>query len=144
MFVSWLLPSCESQSKTSTPAASVPITETKQTNEPPAPIAIGEDKSHFDAYATNIYASNDSLYVVLDFVAIKYKNVDERIIENNQTRLRKYRVDSTTLIVLKNCQQISSRELLKQAPEIIANRKQVVVGQASNGTLSSINFGCYE
>jgi hypothetical protein len=128
------------QSKPNLPTESKPA---KLDNSQPL-IALGEDKSHIDAYATDMYASNDSLFVVLDFVEIKYHNVDEREIVNNQTRLRKYLVDSSTYILLKSCQQLSSKALLQEAPKILADRKQLVVGQAANGVLSSINFGCYE
>jgi hypothetical protein len=128
-------PTTTHQSTESTPA--------KPVNSQPA-IAFGEDKSHIDAYATDIYASNDSLFVVLDFVAINYHNVDEREIVNNQTRLRKYVIDTSTYILLKSCEQLSPKALLQQAPTILADRKQLVVGQAANGVLSSINFGCYD
>lgn len=65
-----------------------------------------------NAYAKNIYEKNGIIYVDLDFVEIKYKNIDERVIVNKNPKLRTYIIDLYTLIATKDCKELTALDIL--------------------------------
>lgn len=106
-------------------------------------IILGEDKQEFNAYIKNIYQKKGIVYIELDFVEIKYKNVDDRIIINKNPKIRTYIIDKVTKIHTKDCKEIRHIEIMKQKENILKYKSIIVIGGSQNGKLTYINFGCY-
>lgn len=106
-------------------------------------IVLGENIPEINAYAKNIYKKNDVIYIELDLVEIKYKNVDDRIIVNNNPKIRTYVIDNRSLIYSNDCKEISASELFKIKEKLLKDHSIIVVGTSENGRMKSINFGCY-
>ncbi len=106
-------------------------------------IPLGEDKEEINAYVKNIYEKDGIVYVDLDFVEIKYKNVDERVIVNRSSKIRTYIVDLDTFVMTKDCKEITSLDMLKYKNKILENRSYIVIGKSKEGKMLSLNFGCY-
>ncbi|MDR2270131.1 MAG: hypothetical protein LBF27_04415 [Sphingobacterium sp.] len=106
-------------------------------------IPLGEDQEEINAYIKNIYERNGIVYVDLDFVVVKYENVDERVIVNRNPKIRTYIVDLDTYIMTKDCKKITSLEMLKHKSTLLKDTSTLVIGQSKDGKMLSLNFGCY-
>lgn len=106
-------------------------------------IILGEDMEEINAYAKNIYEKNGIIYVDLDFVEIKYKNIDERVIVNKNPKLRTYIIDLYTLIATKDCKELTALEILDYKDILLKDKSAIVIGESKDGKMLSINFGCY-
>ncbi|MCC9074253.1 hypothetical protein LNQ49_21920 [Flavobacterium sp. F-65] len=107
-------------------------------------IVFGEDKKEINAFLKRIYKINDEVVIDIDFVQIKYENVDEKIIINKNSKIRTYKVDSNTLIYSKDCKTLNKDELFKNRDKIEHDKSTVLVGEAEDGKMKSLNFGCYD
>lgn len=106
-------------------------------------IILGEDMEEINAYAKNIYEKNGIIYVDLDFVEIKYKNIDERVIGNKNPKLRTYIIDLYTLIATKDCKELTALDILDYKDILLKDKSAIVIGESKDGKMLSINFGCY-
>ncbi|TDL99585.1 MAG: hypothetical protein C4K58_06755 [Flavobacteriaceae bacterium] len=106
-------------------------------------ITLGEDKEEINCYVKNIYNRNEIVYIELDFVEIKYENVDERVIINNNSKIRTYIVDSHTSIGTKDCKELNALDMLKYKDSLLKDKTTIVIGESKDGKMLSINFGCY-
>ncbi len=106
-------------------------------------VETGEDKKEFSALVKNI-SQEDGVVIILDFVEVIYSNSGERKVKNTNSKLRRYKADSSTLIYLKNCNEVRVSELHLFRNEILKDSTQVAIGSSKNGKLESINFGCYD
>lgn len=61
-------------------------------------IVLGEDKEEINGLVKNIYKINGEVFIDIDFVQIKFENVDERVVVNENKKIRTYKVDQETLI----------------------------------------------
>ena len=75
------------------------IAESNQENN----VILGEDLPEINAYAKNIYKKNNVIYIEIDLVEIKYKNVDVKIIVNNNPKIRTYIINENSLIYSYVC-----------------------------------------
>lgn len=106
-------------------------------------VALGEDLDEINCYVKNIYAIGNNIYVDIDVIQIKYRNIDERYIVNQNLKIRTYLVDKNTLIYSDDCKEISPTHLLKIKSRLLNNKEIIAVGKSENGKMLSINFGCY-
>lgn len=106
-------------------------------------IILGEDTKEINSYIRDIYEKNEIIYIDLDFVEIKYKNVDERVIINKNHKIRTYIIDLYTKIATKNCKELNALDMLKHKDSLLKDKITVVIGEAKDGKMLSINFGCY-
>ena len=107
-------------------------------------IKLGEDKEEMHGLVKRIYNIDHSVFIDLDFIEISYKNVDERVIKNNNPMIRTYEVDTSTLIYSNDCKTLKSFELLEPAHANLLDSSIIVVGSSKDGKMTSINFGCYD
>ena len=106
-------------------------------------IKLSEDIKEINAYTKDIFEINGIYYIEIDLVEIKYKNIDERVIVNNNSKLRTYIIDTNTIIYSDNCKRVNPAELLQRKKIILENKSIIIVGQSKKGKMISINFGCY-
>ncbi|MDM1370075.1 hypothetical protein HX052_17580 [Myroides marinus] len=106
-------------------------------------MGLGENLDEFYAYVDNIYMKDNVVYVDIDLVEIQYKNIDERVIVNNNSRIRTYIVDNSSLIVSNNCKDLTPSELYDIRKILLDDKSILMVGQTLKGKMISINFGCY-
>lgn len=106
-------------------------------------IVLGENIPEINAYAKKIYKKDNVIYIELDLVEIKYKNVDDRIIVNQNPKIRTYIIDNRSLIYSNDCKEISASKLFKIKEKLLKNHSVIVIGTSENGRMKSINFGCY-
>ncbi len=104
---------------------------------------LGEDIDEINAIAKNIYEKNGTIYVDIDIVQIKYKNIDERVIINENTKIRTYQIDENTLIYSKDCKNLKPLDLLEIKDSLLNDKSIILVGNSEKGKMLSINFGCY-
>lgn len=104
---------------------------------------MGEDKDEIDAYVKDIYEKNGNIYIDLDFVEIKYKNVDDRVIVNKNPKIRTYIVDLYTQIATKDCKELISLDMITHRKELLKNKFALVIGKSKDCRMLSLNFGCY-
>lgn len=108
-----------------------------------AKIVLGEDKNEINALVKRIYEVNSEVFIDIDLVQIKFENVDERVVVNENPKIRTYKVDSKTLIYSKDCKNLSVKELIETKNEILQDQTIILVGKAKDGKMESLNFGCY-
>jgi hypothetical protein len=113
--------------------------ENKNTDE----IILGEDMEEINSYVKDIYKKNGIIYIDLDFVEIKYENIDERVVVNKNPKIRTYIVDLYTEILSKDCKELNALDMLKHKDSLLKDKITVVIGKAKDGKMLSINFGCY-
>ncbi|TWH98761.1 carboxypeptidase-like protein [Flavobacterium tiangeerense] len=106
-------------------------------------IKLGENIDEINAIAKNIYKKNGNVYVEIDMVQIKFKNIDERVIVNDNSKIRTYLIDSNTLIYSNDCKRLSPSELLKNKDTLLNDKSIIMIGQSKDGKMIDINFGCY-
>lgn len=106
-------------------------------------IVLGEDKDEINALVKRIYEVNGEVFIDIDFVQIKFENVDERVVVNENPKIRTYKVDSKTLIYSKDCKTLNLKELIKSKNKILQDKTIILVGKAKEGRMESLNFGCY-
>ena len=106
-------------------------------------IELGENIDEINAYLKNIYSLNGKVYVDIDLVQIKYINIDERKIINENTKIRTYEIDAKTLIYSNDCKTLKRLDLIKLKNNLLNNKSLILVGKSENGKMLSINFGCY-
>ena len=106
-------------------------------------IILGEDIEEINAYPLNIYKLKGIIYIELDLVKIEYKNIDEKIIVNNNSKIRTYIIDKNTLIYSSDCKTLNPEEFFQKKKTILKNNSTIAVGNSKNGKMISINFGCY-
>lgn len=106
-------------------------------------IVLGEDKKEINALVKGIYQKGEKVYIELDFVQIKYKNVDELVVVNVNPKIRTYLVDSNTLIYSKDCKVWKIKEVLQNKDLLVNDKNILLVGDSKKGVLISLNFGCY-
>lgn len=106
-------------------------------------VILGEDTEEINSYVKDIYEKNGIIYVDLDFVEIKYKNVDERVIVNKNPKIRTYIVDLYTEIATKDCKELNALDMFKNKDSLLKDKITVVIGESKDGKMLSINFGCY-
>lgn len=106
-------------------------------------IQLGENIDEINAYLKNIYSLNEKVYVDIDIVQIKYINVDEREVINENTKIRTYEIDAKTLIYSNDCKTLKRLDLIKLKDNLLNNKSLILVGESENGKMLSINFGCY-
>lgn len=115
----------------------------KKNSKTSTKIVLGEDKDEINALVKGIYEINGEVFIDLDFVQIKFENVDERVVVNENPKIRTYKVDSETLIYSKDCKTLNLKELIKSKDKILQDKAIVLVGQSKDGRMQSLNFGCY-
>ncbi|MDA6072046.1 hypothetical protein NJT12_20685 [Flavobacterium sp. AC] len=118
------------------------VTE-KKSSKSSAKIVLGDDKDEINALVKNIYEINGEVFIDLDFVQIKFKNVDERVVINENPKIRTYKVDSESLIYSKDCKTLNLKELIRSKSKILRDKTIILVGEAKGGRMQSLNFGCY-
>jgi len=106
-------------------------------------IVLGEDKDEINALVKGIYEVNGEVFIDIDLVQIKFENVDERVVVNENPKIRTYKVDSKTLIYSKDCKTLNLKELIKSKSKILQDKTIILVGKAKDGRMESLNFGCY-
>lgn len=106
-------------------------------------IVLGEDKEEINGLVKNIYKINGEVFIDIDFVQIKFENVDERVVVNENKKIRTYKVDQETLIYSKDCKTLNTKELIKSKSKILQDKTIILVGKAKDGKMESLNFGCY-
>lgn len=106
-------------------------------------IVLGEDKEEINGLVKNIYKINGEVFIDIDFVQIKFENVDERVVVNENKKIRTYKVDQETLIYSKDRKTLNTKELIKSKSKILQDKTIILVGKAKDGKMESLNFGCY-
>ncbi len=139
----FILFSCGKTTENNHPKKQSAEIKTKSDNEKQNEIVLGEDIPEINSYCKNIYEKDGKFYVELDFVEIKYKNVDERVIVNKNPKIRTYLIDDNTWISSKDCKELTPEELLKIRKKLLNDKNIIVIGTSKNGRMKSINFGCY-
>ncbi|MDY3338677.1 hypothetical protein PG279_05740 [Riemerella anatipestifer] len=109
----------------------------------PEKISLGEDFEDINAYAKNIYEKNGIIYIDLDFVEIKYRNIDEKFIVNKNPKIRTYIIDAHTLVISNDCEKLVPLDILKYKESLLKDKTAVTIGESKNGRMVSVNFGCY-
>ncbi|MHA3044003.1 hypothetical protein JSO61_001510 [Riemerella anatipestifer] len=109
----------------------------------PKKISLGEDSEDINAYAKNIYEKNGIIYIDLDFVEIKYRNIDEKFIVNKSSKIRTYIIDAHTLVISNDCEKLVPLDILKYKESLLKDKTAVTIGESKNGRMISVNFGCY-
>ncbi|MDB2463170.1 hypothetical protein N9W61_03620 [Algibacter sp.] len=106
---------------------------------------LGEDISEMSFYVKDIYRKDNLICVDLDIVQIKYTEEDDKIILNENSKIRTYIIDDTTIIYTpKNCEGVTPEKLTEIKKSVLDDKTIIVVGGSKDGVLESINFGCYE
>lgn len=116
---------------------------TKSDNKQQNEIILGENIPEVNAYVKNIYEKDNKVYVELDLVEFRYKNTDERVIVNNNPKIRTYIIDDNTLIYSNDCKRPTLEELLQIKKKLLTDKSMIIVGTSEDGRMKSINFGCY-
>ncbi|MDY3316363.1 hypothetical protein PG630_03435 [Riemerella anatipestifer] len=106
-------------------------------------ISLGEDSEDINAYAKNICTKNGTIYIDLDFVEIKYRNIDEKIIVNKNSKIRTYIIDAHTLVISNDCEKLAPLDILKYKESLLKDKTTVTIGMSKNGKMISVNFDCY-
>jgi hypothetical protein len=138
-----ILFSCDKATENNHPKKQSAEIKSKSDNEKQNEIILGEDTPEINAYAKGIYKKDGKFYVELDFVEIKYKNVDERVIVNKNPKIRTYLIDHRTSIASKDCKELTPEELLKIRKKLLNDKNIIVIGTSKDGKMESVNFGCY-
>ncbi len=107
-------------------------------------VSLGEDKEEIHGLVKDLYEIDKNILIDIDFIDIKYKNVDEKIIVNNNPKIRTYKIDSLTIIYSKDCKNLKANELLQIKTKILQDTSVIVVGNSKGGKMIDINFGCYD
>jgi|GEM_PF-6032833 len=107
-------------------------------------IRLGEDIKEIQAYTKDIYEIKNTIYVDIDLVQVRFRNIDEKFIVNERSTIRTYIADQKTLIYANDCDEIDAHEMLRRKKTLLSDSSIVAVGQSKDGRLVSINFGCYE
>ena len=107
-------------------------------------INLGEDIKEIHAYAKDIYEVEGIIYIDIDLIDIQYKNIDERVVVNNNKKIRTYIIDNSTLIYSTDCNEIKSKQLLAKKESQLEDKSIIIVGKSKSGKMLSLNFGCYE
>ncbi|MFC4162768.1 hypothetical protein ACFOWU_03825 [Epilithonimonas zeae] len=115
------------------------IAESNQENN----VILGEDLPEINAYAKNIYKKNNVIYIEIDLIEIKYENVDDKIIVNNNPKIRTYIIDKSSLIYSNDCKELTVSELFKIKEKLLKDHSIIIVGTSEHGKMKSLNFGCY-
>ena len=102
-------------------------------------IVLGEDKDEINGLVKNIYKINGEVFIDIDFVQIKFENVDERVVVNENKKIRTYKVDQETLIYSKDCKTLNTKELIKSKSKILQDKTIILVGKAKDGKMESLN-----
>jgi hypothetical protein len=154
LIIAFVLQSCENKTQTETDnklrqqtvksdTIVNPENNKQDGNQNNAEIILGENMEEINAYTKDIYEKNGIIYIDLDFVEIKYKNVDERIIVNKNPKIRTYIIDNNTSILSNLCKELKSSELFQTKESILNNKNIITIGRSKNGKMIEINFGCY-
>ena len=154
LIIAFVLQSCENKTQTETDnklrqqtvksdTIVNPENNKQDGNQNNAEIILGENMEEINAYTKDIYEKNGIIYIDLDFVEIKYKNVDERVIVNKNPKIRTYIIDNNTSILSNLCKELKSSELFQTKESILNNKNIITIGRSKNGKMIEINFGCY-
>jgi hypothetical protein len=105
-------------------------------------IILGEDLNDFNAYVKNIYIKNKTVYIEIDIIQVKYVKDDERVIRNQNPKIRTYVIDRNSLIYSDDCKNLKPSDVMKIKDRLLKNNA-ISIGQSKDGKMKNINFGCY-
>lgn len=144
-----------SQKKSAEPTSSIEVIDSEVSIEEPSPPLyylqeeeeidekLGEDIESIEAYVTDIYAADGIVYVDIDLVQIRYENIDEKVVVNNNPKIRTYIIDENTLIYSNECKEITPQQMVRDKESLLKDKTIITVGSSRRGKMESINFGCY-
>lgn len=105
---------------------------------------LGEDISEINCYVKNIYKKDNLAFVNIDIIQLKYSDEEgDRIILNENPKIRTYMIDDTTIIYGPDCERITSEKLTEIEKLVLDDTSIIVIGSSKDGVLESIYFGCY-